>query len=250
MLVSTTEIQNSFGKYLKLSQCEEIIITKNGKKVAKLATYEENGDRDSWALNESSPSYSPDGIRLTYEEFLRLTEESEHRYEYIDGELSLLASPFYPHQKAVKEIFGQFIAWFQGKDCEPLAAPFDVTLYRLGKEEKINVVQPDILVICDHDKIDEKGRYWGAPTLVVEVLSDSTKSKDLIKKLDLYQESGVKEYWVVNPFSTEIYLYTFTDNIVDELRSFKGDEKTESVVFPGLAVELRRVFSEIKGLHK
>ena len=243
MLVSTTEIQNSFGKYLKLAHCEEIVITKNGKKVAKLVPYQVNEEHDPWILNESSPTYSPDGIRLTYEEFLKLTEESKNRYEYIDGELYLLASPFYPHQKAVKEIFGRFIIWFQEKDCEPLVSPFDVTLFRLGKEEKINAVQPDILVICDHDKIDEKGRYKGTPTLVVEVLSDSTKSKDLIKKLDLYQESGVKEYWVVNPSSAEIYIYTFIANTIDEFRTFKGDEKVESVIFPGLTVGLKQVFS-------
>ena len=75
MLVSTTEIQNSFGKYLKLSQCEEIIITKNGKKVAKLISYQANEERDPWIPNESSPTYAPNGIRLTYEEFLKLTEE-------------------------------------------------------------------------------------------------------------------------------------------------------------------------------
>ena len=243
MLVSTTEIQNSFGKYLKISQCEEIIITKNGKKVAKLISYQANEERDPWILNESSPRYTPNGIRLTYEEFIKLTKESDNRYEYIDGELYLLASPFYPHQKAVKEIFGKFILWFQEKECEPLVSPFDVTLFRLGNDEKINVVQPDILVICDHDKIDEKGRYQGTPTLVVEVLSDSTKSKDLIKKLDLYQESGVKEYWVVNPSATVIYIYTFTNNTIDELLTFKGNENAESIVFPGLAVDLKEVFS-------
>ncbi len=243
MLVSTTEIQNSFGKYLKISQCEEIIITKNGKKVAKLISYQANEERDPWILNESSSTYAPNGIRLTYEEFIKLTKESDNRYEYIDGELYLLASPFYPHQKAVKEIFGKFILWFQEKECEPLVSPFDVTLFRLGNDEKINVVQPDILVICDHDKIDEKGRYQGTPTLVVEVLSDSTKSKDLIKKLDLYQESGVKEYWVVNPSATVIYIYTFTNNTIDELLTFKGNENAESIVFPGLAVDLKEVFS-------
>lgn len=87
----------------------------------------------------------------------------------------MLASPLYPHQKAVKEIFGAFISWFQNKEWEPLVSPFDVTLFRLGNEEKVNVVQPDILIICDLENIDEKGKYKGIPTLVVEVLSDSAK---------------------------------------------------------------------------
>lgn len=243
MLVPATELQNNFGKYLQLCHCEEIIITKNGKKVAKLAPYNEKEARDPWVINESSPSYPPGGLRLSYEEFLKLREESEHRYEYIDGELYLLASPFYPHQKAVKEIFAQFILWFQGKKCEPLVGPFDVTLYRLGDQERVNMVQPDILVICDHAQIDDQGRYKGTPTLVVEVLSESTKAKDLVKKTDLYLESAVQEYWVVNPFSAEIYIYTFTNNTIDRFLVFKGEDKATSIIFPGLTIDLKQVFS-------
>jgi Uma2 family endonuclease len=76
---------------------------------------------------------------------------------------------------------------------------------------------------------------------VVEVLSDSTKSKDLIKKLDLYQESGISEYWVINPFIKEIYIYHFTNNVIDDFRTFKGEEKAQSITFPGLAVECVKI---------
>jgi prevent-host-death family protein len=243
MIVSTTDIQNNFGKYLKLSQYEEVIITKNGKKTAKLVAYTENESEGRWLVGEGSRSYSPHGIRFTYEEYLRIVEESENRYEYIDGEIFLLASPLYPHQKAVKEIFGALFLWFQNKECEPLASPFDVTLFRLENEERVNVVQPDILVICDPEKIDEKGKYKGVPTFVVEVLSDSTRSRDLVKKLDLYMESGIKEYWVVNTSSAEIYIYVFVNNIIEKILSFKGDDIAESVTFPGLSVVLKQVFT-------
>jgi len=64
-------------------------------------------------------------------------------------------------------------------------------------DDEKNVVQPDILVICDHDKIDDKGRYYGTPSLVIEIISDSTKTKDMTVKLELYMRSGMKEYWVV-----------------------------------------------------
>jgi len=242
MIVSTTDIQNNFGKYLKLSQYEEVIITKNGKKTAKLVAYTENENEGRWLVGEGSPSYSPHGIRVTYEEYLKIIEESENRYEYIDGEIFLLASPLYPHQKAIKEIFGAFIIWFQNKACEPLVSPFDVTLFRLENEEKVNVVQPDILVICDQQKIDKKGKYRGVPTLVVEVLSDSTRSRDLVKKLDLYMESGINEYWVVNTSSKEIYIYVFADNIIVKILSFKGDDIAESEIFQGLVVPLKQVF--------
>jgi len=243
VIVTTTDVQNSFGKYLQLCRHEEVIITKNGKKVAKLIPYTEDGTLGRWLVTEGSPRYSPKGIRVSYEEFLKMTEESENRYEYIDGEIYLLASPLYPHQKAVREIFGEFINWFRDKDCEPLAAPFDVVLHRLDDAEKINSVQPDIIVICDKDKINEQGKYTGTPSLVVEVLSESTRSRDLVQKLDLYMESGIREYWAVNTESKEIYIYTFTGYKLADIFTFKGQEQAQSVIFPGLSVSLPQVFA-------
>ncbi|HBI56043.1 MAG TPA: prevent-host-death protein, partial [Firmicutes bacterium] len=133
------------------------------KKVAKLLPFTEDGPLGRWLISEGSSRYSAKGIRVSYEEYLKMTEESENRYEYIDGEIILLASPLYPHQKAIREILVSFSLWFKDKDCEPLDAPFDVILHRLGNTDKINSVQPDIIVICDQDKIDEKGKYKGTP---------------------------------------------------------------------------------------
>ena len=243
MITTTTEIQNSFGKYLQLCQNEEVIITKNGKKIAKLLPYSEDGNMGRWIVNEGSPKYSPKGIQVSYQEYLNITEESENRYEYIDGEIILLSSPLYPHQKAVREILVTFSLWFRDKECEPLDAPFDVVLFRLGDPEKICSVQPDIIVICDQDKIDDGGKYKGTPSLVVEVLSDSTRSKDMVQKLDLYMESGVKEYWVVNTASAEIYIYVFAANKIEQILTFKGHEQASSIAFPGLEVDVKGVFA-------
>lgn len=240
MVISTTEIQNNFGKYLKLAEYEDVIITRNGKKAARLSIYKE--DEDQRVFRESSPEYVASHVKVSYEEFLRITEESEHRYELIDGEIYFLASPLYPHQKAVKEIFGEFINWFRDKKCEPLAAPFDVTLFK--SEKNICVVQPDILVICDREKIDKKGKYTGVPSLVVEVLSESTSSKDNVTKLNLYMETGIREYWIVNTEEKEIYIYVFGDrNNIKHIYSFSGNKRVESSRFSGLGVELERVFS-------
>lgn len=243
LIISTTEIQNNFGKYLRLAEYEEIIITKNGKRVAKLVPYSENEGEGRWIVSESSPVYRQNSMRVTYEQYLAITAESENRYEYIDGEMYLLASPLYRHQKVVREIYGELIAWFRGKDCEPLHSPFDITLYRGEKEENINIVQPDIFVICDREKIDNDGKYRGTPTLVIEVLSDSTRNRDLIKKLDLYRESGIAEYWVVNPSSAEIYIYVFVNRNIENILTFKKEEKAVSLVFPGLEVNLEQVFA-------
>ena len=170
MIIPATDIQNNFGKYLKLAEYEDIIITRNGKKAARLSAFKE--EEDEWEFREMAEEYTVSHKKVSYEEFLRLTEESEHRYELINGEVYYLASPLYPHQKAVKEILVEFNNWFSGKKCEPLAAPFDVTL--LKSEKNICVVQPDILVICDKDKIDSRGKYTVSPWLVGEVLSEST----------------------------------------------------------------------------
>lgn len=240
MIVTTTEVQSNFGKYLKLIENEDVIITKNGKKIARLVSYDEVITDYNYTLREGVSDYTASRTKATYEEFLRISEESENRYEYIDGEIYLLASPFYAHQKAVREILCEFTIWFRGKRCEPLDSPFDVTLFRENKN--INVVQPDILVICDKENLSKKGKYDGTPTLVVEVLSESTRSKDHIKKLDLYMSTGVQEYWIVNTRSKEILIYTFKDFEIDEMLTFKGNERVQSVVFNGLGIELPHVF--------
>ena len=239
MIISTTEIQNNFGKFLKLAEYEDVIITRNGKKAARLSAFKE--DEDEWMLRETSPEYAASHVKVSYEEFLKITEESEHRYELIDGEIYFLASPFYPHQKAVKEIFGEFINWFRDKKCEPLTAPFDVTLFK--SEKNICVVQPDILVICDKEKIDKKGRYTGVPSLVVEVLSESTSGKDNVTKLNLYMSTGIKEYWIVNTESREMYIYVFNDKGIKHVYSFNENNRAESSYFSGLGIDLQRVFA-------
>ena len=240
MIISTTEIQNNFGKYLKLAEYEDVLITRNGKKAARLSAFKEDEYDDQLMLRETSPEYAASHVKVTYEEYLKITEESEHRYELIDGEIYFLASPFYPHQKAVKEILTEFVIWFRDKKCEPLAAPFDVTLFK--SEKNICVVQPDILVMCDRDKIDKKGRYTGVPSLVVEVLSESTSSKDNVIKLNLYMSTGVKEYWIVNTESKEIYIYVFNGKGIKHLFSFNENKRAESSYFSGLGVDLQRVF--------
>lgn len=238
MIISTTDIQNNFGKYLKLAVYEDIIITRNGKKAACLSAFKEDED---WVLHESSVGYAATHTKVTYGEFLKITEESERRYELINGDLYYLASPLYPHQKAVKEIFGEFINWFRDKTCEPLTAPFDVTLFK--SEKNVCVVQPDILVICDKERIDDNGRYSGIPSLVVEVLSESTSSKDNVTKLELYMSTGIQEYWLVNTETREIYIYVFNDKKIRHVYSFAEDKRAESIFFKGLGVDLQRVFA-------
>lgn len=239
MEITSTEAQNNFGQYLKFAQFEDIIVTKNGKPAVVIKQYPEDS-QNSLSVSEKAEAYNLSNSKITYEEFVKLQDESENRYEYIDGEVYLLASPSFSHQNIIMEISNTMYQWFKGKKCKPLTAPFDVTLL---KDDGKNVVQPDILVICDTENINEKGRYSGVPSLVVEVLSETTRSKDMLKKLDLYLYSGIREYWIVSPFNKEVYVYFYEDNAIKDYKVYKGGETAESIFFEGLEMPLEQIFA-------
>jgi prevent-host-death family protein len=238
MKVPSTEVQNNFGKYLKIAaELEDVIVTRKGYEVAKIVPCEER----SIVAEEAANYIFNDRWKVTYEEFLNMVENSDLRYEYIDGEVYLLSSPVYSHQVCVVEIQGIFHNWFKGKKCRPLTSPFDVTLIK--SKENINVVQPDIIVICDIDKIDAYGKYKGVPTLAVEVLSRSTRRKDMLKKLDLFMQTDVREYWIVDPDKKEVSVYSFEKHDIADHDTYIGDMIVKSKVFIGLEVRLADIFT-------
>lgn len=240
MKINSTDIQNNFGKYLRLSVKEEIIISKNGKDIAKLIGFDED-DTVQGCIKEPECAYNTQGTRISYEEFLEITRNSDQRFEYIDGEIYLLASPKVTHQNVLLELTGLFYNYFRGKSCRPAVSPFDVTLRR--KESNINIVQPDLMVLCDMDEnINEKDYYMGTPTLVVEIISESSRKKDYIKKLDLYLDCGIKEYWIVNPFNKEITCFKFSEKEIQENITFRFGEQAKSFVFDDLEIDTKRLF--------
>ena len=113
MRINTTDMQNAFGKYLSLVEKEDIIITKNGKSVAKLIRYNEP---DYFLVHEEAKRYQPTK-KVSYEEYMEIIESSDQRYELIDGEIYLLASPSFTHQVVVNEISWHFNNYFRGKPC-------------------------------------------------------------------------------------------------------------------------------------
>ncbi|MBM4764750.1 type II toxin-antitoxin system prevent-host-death family antitoxin [Bacillus sp. B15-48] len=240
MRVNSTDLQNNFGKYLTLAQQEDIIITRNGTEMAKLTALDHKKPKEQELIHENAPMYGY-GKQATYEEFLQLQQESDERYEYIDGEIYLLASPRTAHQKAVGELYVCLYNFLQGTDCTPMIAPYDIELRRTP--EQVNMVQPDLMVICDlEENLDDNDYYKGVPSLIVEVLSKGTRRKDLIKKLDLYMSCGVKEYWIVNPENKEVTVYHFEDQNIDNFTTYKNDEIVQSYIFAELTVELQRIF--------
>ena len=254
--VSATTMQNNFGKYLKLCEKDNVIITKNGKKRALLLYYPRN--HDGYEAGEpvydygTSPKKRPE-FWVTYREFLEMTENSEKRYELIDGVVYLLASPGFRHQTVLGELYATFRKYFENDGpCAPYLSPFDVDLIRQPlKEERevteddINVVQPDLMVLCDPEKdLNEKDRYKGTPELVVEILSPSTRSKDISKKLDLYRESGIKEFWIIDPKNREIRVFRFENYEITEDAAFRAEETAESFLYPGLRVEAAGILGD------
>jgi prevent-host-death family protein len=238
MRVSSTEIQNNFGKYLRFAGNEEIIVTRKGKAVAKLSGYR---DLQNGIVAEEAAEYAID-YQKRYKEYLELVENSDERYEFIDGEIIKLASPTYKHQVIVTEFLVLLHQWFKGKKCRPLTAPFDVTLFKY--EDLPNVVQPDIVVICDTDKVNEKGKYKGVPALIVEVLSESTKKYDMLMKLDVYMQGGVCEYWIVNPDKMEVYIYSFKESNIEDYRVCRKDDTIVSSAFKNLEISFGEVFAD------
>lgn len=234
-------MQNNFGKYLKFAEAnEEVYVTKNGKTVAKLIAAADP-ETAAGEIKEQQAGYAA-GEWVSYEEFTELADRSEQRYELIDGVVYLQASPSFAHQHVVHELHGAFYNWFKGKSCSPLPSPLDVTLVK--QPDNICVVQPDLVVICDREQVDANGKYKGTPTLVVEVLSPATRGKDMLKKLDLYRQCGVREYWIVDPVNELVVLYAFADNDISDYRSYskKADRYAESLYFEGLRADLQELF--------
>ncbi|NSW89409.1 MAG: Uma2 family endonuclease [Firmicutes bacterium] len=243
MKVKATEIKNHLGKYLKMCAEEDIYITKNDKIIAKLVKYNDVSEGHV-LVTEKGAAYSYSGNKISYEEFLKITEGNEERYEYIDGKVFLLASPGMIHQIIHSNLYKKLILWFEGKKCRVFSAPFDVTLYNEETKSK-NVVQPDLLVTCDHkESTNSKDRYMGIPSLVIEIQSPQTRSRDMVKKLNVYLEGGVNEYWIVDPQERQVIQYHFTEKQPCRIIVNQYTDTIKSLHFKGLEIAVADIFEE------
>ena len=177
--------------------------------------------------------------RYTYADYYAW--EDGKNWELIDGiPYAMSPSPSRTHQRILVELLGQFRDFLKGKPCEVFPAPFDVRLNALGNDD-FDVFQPDILVVCDEAKLDEKGCN-GAPDMVIEILSPSTAMRDRLLKFNAYQRAGVREYWIVDPDSTTVQAFILeNENYI--ARSY-GEADTVSVhVLEGCEISLTDIFS-------
>ncbi|WP_248924822.1 Uma2 family endonuclease [Paenibacillus hamazuiensis] len=188
----------------------------------------------------STPSESK---LFTYGDYL--TWPDEIRCEIIDGVIyDMTPAPSTTHQRLLGSLFNRFFTCLDGKTCEVFAAPFDVRLPKPNEKdmETTTVVQPDIVVVCDPDKLDERG-CKGAPDLIVEIISPSTSRIDLKIKLFLYERVGVKEYWIVFPNEKVVQVYQLDDNgKYSQFEVFGADDEVRVGIFEDLTIRLHNVF--------
>ena len=182
--------------------------------------------------------------RYTYADYQTWLDDK--RRELINGFVSLMTpAPARLHQKVSGSIFNKLYNFLSNKNCEVYSAPFDVRLPKNGNktDDKIyDVVQPDITVVCNPEKLDDKGCI-GAPDLIVEILSPSTSKRDLTVKYELYEKTGVKEYWIARPGEKTIQKFVLNKDMKYEFKgTFTEDTTISPDIFPDLQIDISSVF--------
>jgi Uma2 family endonuclease len=181
-----------------------------------------------------------DERKWTYADYKEWELKPGERFELIDGVAYAMAGPNTEHQQISMILSAQLFTYFEGKSCRPFAAPFDVRLFYEEDESDDTVVQPDLVVVCDPEKLGKEG-YRGAPNLVIEILSPSNTAIEMYRKLELYRSAGVKEYWIIDPEQKLIEVYRLNGDRYESYILRMGDT-VQSTLFPGLAIPLETIF--------
>ena len=191
-------------------------------------------------VEEPDPSYS-----YTYADYLKW--KFEERLELIKGKIYKLSAPNTKHQEVSGNLFNGIYNFLKGKECKAFSAPFDVRLPvrdRKKDNEVKTVVQPDICVICDESKLDEKG-CCGAPDLIIEILSPGNSRKEVRLKYELYEEAGIKEYWIVQPVEENISIFILNDDgKYNGATMYTSGDSIKSEAIPGLTIKVNDIFSK------
>jgi Uma2 family endonuclease len=181
------------------------------------------------------------GDKFTYADYKAWELKPGERYELIDGIAYAMPAPNDRHQAILMELARQIANFLVDKPCKVRPAPYDVRLFYEEDESDDVVVQPDISVIRDESKRGTEG-CRGAPDLVVEILSPSNTAIEMQRKLELYQDAGVREYWIVNPDRNVVTAYRLEDGRYI-MQLYRAAETARSPVLPGLEVPLNAVFT-------
>ena len=182
----------------------------------------------------------------TYADYL--TWNFQERLELLKGKIFKMSpAPSRIHQEVSAKIFRKLDRYLENKTCNIYYAPFDVRLINYKKstidKEISTVFQPDICVICDKEKLDDRG-CLGAPDLIIEILSPGNSKKEMDIKFDIYEENGVKEYWIVEPLQKSILIYTLQNEKYIGLKPIAEEGLVHSPLFPEMSFDVVDVFVE------
>jgi Uma2 family endonuclease len=187
---------------------------------------------------------NPDGS-YTYADYLLW--QLQERIELIRGKIVRMSpAPSRRHQEAASNLHGMMWAHFKGKPCKVFTAPFDVRLPRKAQpgDKAYTVVQPDLCVVCDPAKLDDRG-CEGAPDLVVEILSPGNTRREMREKFEVYEESGVREYWMVHlgDKTVQVFVLHEADGRFHGIKPFVDGDLMPAQIFPDLRIDLAEVFA-------
>lgn len=186
-------------------------------------------------------------LTKTYSYADYLLWQFQERVELIKGKIfEMSPAPSRKHQ-VISRILNRYLdRYFEMKPCGLYDAPFDVRLINFKKSTDDNkvftVVQPDLCVVCDNSKLDDRGCI-GSPDLVIEILSPGNSKKEMGIKFNLYEENQINEYWIVDPTENSIFVYTLKDGKYSGLKPCIEGEKIISPLFPELDFEIEKIFA-------
>lgn len=169
------------------------------------------------------------------------------RYELIEGQPVMLATPSIAHQIAVGNIFAQLHQYLIGRQCKVLMAPLAVALFadsQTHDDEIKTTLEPDIMVVCDPEKLRSANRVTGAPDMMVEVLSPSTQRHDRLIKFNQYWRAGVREYWIVNPNEKWVQVFLLKDGIYQQATIGFENDLLKVQILEDCTIDLGAVFTE------
>lgn len=175
--------------------------------------------------------------RYTYGDYRRWPDDE--RWELIDGVAYAMPGPLRIHQEVVTALTAQISSYLKGKPCKVYVAPLDVRLPRQNEpdDDVDTTVQPDVIVVCDRRKLDDKG-CRGAPDWIVEVLSPTTALYDMETKRKLYERYGVKEYWLVRPTERWVMIFAPSKSGIYAAPDVLGMTAPTAVrLFPDLSID-------------
>ncbi len=199
-------------------------------------------------MEEQNVVKEPEAIysepHYTYADYLKFT--FDEMVEIIKGKIFRMSpAPTSYHQRVSGRLFGDIFQALKNKKCEIFSAPTDVILPTQGKDfmQSNKVVQPDIFVVCDPTKIQERGCF-GAPDFIIEILSPATAKKDIQIKFALYEEAGVNEYWIVEPQNNTIEVFVLQNEKYQRIQTYVSDDLVPCNTLEGLTIDLAEIFAE------